>query len=144
MTHVDTIELFDGMAKEMNTHPERFTPLGELELDLVCVMRSPRETERVRLVFDGLRCRVLASVEGDERDADCWLDGDVAAWRDMFDDIRAHGAATGGYTLNSLTLLGERIRLGGADPMGVDKFSRFNQSLQEFFDGAARLHLAAV
>jgi hypothetical protein len=28
--------------------------------------------------------------------------------------------------------------------MGTDKFSRFNQSLQEFFDGAARLQLAAV
>jgi hypothetical protein len=53
-------------------------------------------------------------------------------------DIRRNGRATGRQTLNSLTMVGDAIQLRGVDVMGVDKFSRFNQSLQEFFDGAAR------
>jgi hypothetical protein len=138
------LRLFDAMAEEMNAHPERFSPLGEVELDMVCLMRGDAHDVRVRLVFEGLGCKVLGASEGDERKAECWLDGDLRTWRAMFDDIRTHGAATGQHTLNSLTLLGEPVRLAGADPMGVDKFSRFNQSLQEFFDGAARVQLAAV
>ena len=60
----------------------------------------------------------------------------------MFDNVRANGGATGSQTLNSLTLLGDRIALHGDDPMGVDRFHRFNQSVQEFFDGAAALDAA--
>ena len=74
---------------------------------------------------------------GDEALADCWLEGPFDAWQAMVDDIVEHGRATGRHTLNSLTLVGESIRLRGSDVMGIDKFSRFNQSLQEYFDGAA-------
>jgi hypothetical protein len=62
----------------------------------------------------------------------------------MVADILGNGRATGRYTINSLTLMGDEIRLRGADVMGVDKFSRFNQSLQEFFDGAANLSAQRV
>ena len=63
----------------------------------------------------------------------------------MFDDIVANGTASGRQTINSLALLGTGstdIRLRGDDPMGVDKFSRFNQTLQEYLDGASRLAVA--
>ena len=48
------------------------------------------------------------------------------------------------YTINSLALMGDRIRCEGDDPMGLDKFSRFNQTLQEFFDGARHLAVGAA
>lgn len=136
---VDGIEFFDALASEMNAHPERYDVLGDVDIDLGIVMRDPGGDRRVRLRFEGIECTGVGPFdESDERAVDCWLDGDAAAWRDMFDDVRAHGRASGRMTINSLTLLGERIRLRGDDPMGVDKFSRFNQTLQEFFDGAAR------
>ena len=75
--------------------------------------------------------------EGDEQTADCWLDGDLAAWQAMFDDIVANGRATGRQTINSLTLVGEAIAVKGADPLGVDVFFRCNQTVQAFLDGAA-------
>ena len=59
------------------------------------------------------------------------------------DDIVANGGASGRQTINSLTLLGTDIRLRGDDPMGTDKFSRFNQTLQEYLDGAARIAVTA-
>jgi hypothetical protein len=141
MTHADTLDLFDALATEMNGSPERFEPLGDVYLDLVCIMRSDGNgSDRVRLTFEGIRCTgVGAAKAGDEQAADCWLEGPIDAWLEMFADIRANGHATGLHTLNSLALLGDRIGLRGRDPMGVDKFHRFNQTLQEFFDGAARV-----
>ena len=68
---------------------------------------------------------------------------DAKAGAKMFDDIAAHGHATGGWTLNTLTLFGDRIALDAADPMGEDRFHRFNQTLQEFVDAASRLRAAA-
>ena len=61
----------------------------------------------------------------------------------MFDDIVRNGSASGRLTINSLALLATEIRLRGDDPMGVDKFSRFNQTLQEYLDGASRSAVAA-
>jgi hypothetical protein len=43
-------------------------------------------------------------------------------------------------TLNSLTLIGDELWLESADQLREDKFYRFNQSLQELFNLAARLH----
>jgi hypothetical protein len=78
--------------------------------------------------------------------ADYYLDGPLAKWQAMFDDIVANGAASGRQTINSLALLAtsaDDVRLRGDDPMGTDKFSRFNQTLQEYLDGAARVAVTA-
>jgi len=137
---IDHVAFFSALAKEMNGHPERFEPLGDIDLDLALIIRLPVDAFRVRLLFQGIRCENVTQVgEGDEETADCWLEGDLDAWQAMVDNIRAEGQATGEHTLNSLTLVGERIAIKGADPMGIDRFFRFNQTLQTFFDGAAEL-----
>lgn len=135
---IDQIEWFDRLAREMNDHPERYEPLGDISLRLAIVMhRSDGSDLRALLVFDGIGCeKVVELPEGAERDADCWLEGDVAAWQAMFDDIVTHGRATGRNTINSLTLVGDRIAVHGVDPLGVDRFFRYNQTVQAFLDGA--------
>jgi hypothetical protein len=137
--NIDTLEFFSALATEMNAHPERYQPLGEADMDVLIVMRDARRPPfAVRLAFEGIRCE---HVVGAEADSPCEyrLDGPLTAWQAMFDDIAAQGRATGLQTINSLALLGDDIALGGTDPMGLDKFSRFNQTLQEFFDGASDL-----
>ena len=136
---IETIEFFNALAAEMNTDPERFRPLGEADMDAVIVMRDPRRAAfAVRLTFEGIRCEHVVETEAD---APCEfrLTGPLGAWQAMFADIVANGRATGLQTINSLALLGDEIVLGGSDPMGLDKFSRFNQTLQEFFDGASKV-----
>ena len=136
---IDTLEFFSALAIEMNDHPERYQPLGEADMDAVIVMRdAPRPPFAVRLAFEGIRCEHVVEAEADSP-CEYRLDGPLAAWQAMFDDIVTHGRATGLQTINSLALLGNDIALGGSDPMGLDKFSRFNQTLQEFFDGASTL-----
>ena len=141
LTPVDDISFFDPLATEMNNHPERYEVLGDLDLVLgVVITRPDGEAFRARLTFEGIRCTDVSEMgAGDELTTDCWLEGTIDAWTDMVANIRHNGRATGRQTLNSLTLVGDAIRLRGVDVMGVDKFSRFNQSLQEFFDGTARL-----
>lgn len=77
---------------------------------------------------------------GAEAAADCWLEGDVEHWQANIVD---HGHAVDEWTLNTLTLFGDRISLHATDPMGEDRFHRFNQTLQEFIDAAARLDAPA-
>jgi len=140
LASVDHVSFYAALAAEMNAHPERYEPLGDVDIDLAVVVRLPADAFRVRLLFQGIRCENVTQIgDGDEQTADCWLDADVEAWQAMVDDIRAHGRATGEHTLNSLTLVGQRVAIRGEDPMGVDRFFRFNQTLQTFFDGAAVL-----
>jgi hypothetical protein len=142
---VDSVGLFDDLATAMAGEPERYERLGDVDLELALVMRRPAgEAFRVRLSFHGITCDgVVAIDEGAESQCDCWLDGTVEEWQAMFDNIAANGHAVEGWTLNTLTLFGDRIALHSSDPMGEDRFHRFNQTLQEFVDASARLAVDA-
>ena len=137
---IDAVAFFEALAAEMNAHPERFTVLGEADMVAGLVMTRPDGTVfAVGLSFEGLACESVRPLPLDELGlVDFHLDGPLAAWQAMFDDIAANGVAVGRQTINSLALLADSIVLRGADPMGVDKFSRFNQTLQEYLDGASR------
>jgi hypothetical protein len=140
IARVDTVAFFDALAAEINTHPERFELLGPADMVVEVVMTRPESDFRVRCAFEGLGCSAVAEIEGEGAPhSDFRLAGPLTAWKAMFEDIAANGRATGLYTINSLALLGDRIACVGDDPMGLDKFSRFNQSLQEFLDGAYRV-----
>lgn len=139
---IDSAGFFNSLAIEMNAHPERYQILGDADMAATLVMRRPEGDFRVRVDFEELRCAGVTEVDAGEP-CDFRLEGDLADWQAMFDDIVANGRATGLQTINSLALLGDRIVCAGDDPMGLDKFSRFNQTLQEFFDGAARIAVPA-
>ncbi len=130
---IDSRPFFEDLAAQMNADPDRYRRLGEAYLSVGIVMAG----FRVRLDFDGLRCDVADT--DDVELCDFRLEGPTDAWQEMFDDIATHGRAEGLHTVNSLVLMGDRIVLRGRDPMGLDKFSRFNQTLQELLDGRARL-----
>lgn len=137
---VDEVAFFDALAAEMNAHPETYEILGDIDLDVVLVMERDPEPFRVRLRFDGITCDGVASAEaGDEAQAHCAIVAPLPVWEAMFADIRANGRATGRQTLNALTMWGEEMWIEGTDPMGTDRVSRFNQTLQQFLDGAAGL-----
>lgn len=136
---IDSLEFFDRLAGVMNADTSRYELLGDIELDLAVVMHRPdSDAFRVLLGFHGIECETVAAIDaGAEVAAECWIEGDVGDWQDMFDDIVGHGHATGPWTLNTLTIMGDKIQLKAADPMGWDKFHRFNQTLQDFVDAAA-------
>jgi hypothetical protein len=135
---IDTVQFFDALATEMNAHPEVYEVLGDLDMDLAIVMTDEHGDFRVRLTFDGITCAGVDEIgDGDEYTTSCYLQGPLAEWKAMFADIVEHGHATGWWTINSLTLVGDKIAVHGDDPLGVDLFFRFNQTVQNFLDGAS-------
>ena len=142
---IDSLAFFDDLAAAMAADPERYERLGDIDLELAIVMRRPHGDHfRVRLSFSGVTCDGVAEIEaGDEAKADCWLEGDLEAWQAMFASIAVNGRARESWTLNTLTLFGDRIALHAADPMGEDRFHRFNQTLQDFVDAFAQLVASA-
>lgn len=142
---IDNVAFFGRLADRMNAHPERFSALGEADMVVAVVIVRPGRPLRVRLTFAGVNCTEVAETDAaGAAAADYRLEGTLRSWTEMFDDIERHGHATGLFTINSLVLMGDRITCRGDDPMGLDKFSRFNQTLQEFLDGAAQASASAA
>ncbi len=132
--------LYRSLAAVMNASPDRYRVLGDADMVAVFTIVGASATTNVQLVFEALACADVAVVgDAEAATADFRLVGPESAWVSMFADIVANGHAEGEWTINSLALRGDRIRCEGDDPMGLDKFSRFNQTLQEFLDGTSRL-----
>ena len=152
---VADLTFYQRLAHLMNSHPEWYRVLGDADkVAVFTVTGSGPATDQAgaddhaatagvanfQLVFEAMACEAVDQVSNAEAAlADFRLVGPATAWSAMFDDIVANGQASGEWTINSLALRGDRIRCLGDDPMGVDKFSRFNQTLQQFLDGAGRL-----
>lgn len=138
---MDSVEVFRGLAAQMEAHQAEFEALGLCDLDLeVAIGRPSTDALRVLLRFRDYACADVVALGPEEQaHVDCRLEGDQAVWEDIRDDIVANGHSTGRLTISSLVLLGERLHLGGVDPMGVDRFFRYAETVQRFFDGLGAL-----
>ncbi len=70
---------------------------------------------------------------------DFWLEQEPQAWKEMLENIRAHGKADITHTLNTIDLNRPEGLAKARDGYKVDLFYRYNQSLQDFFDSSARI-----
>ena len=94
------------------------------------------------LAFEVFDCREVTEVSGFDLTAiDFVLKGDLSAWVEMLENIRQHNGAGVTHSLNTLTHFGERLTVLYDDPDNRDKFFRFQESLQEFFDLASKLEI---
>ena len=92
------------------------------------------------LTFDVFDIREVREITaGELNKLDFYLDIDSAGWRNMLQDIRENGHAGRDNTLNTLDLKLPDGLHHNADDDGyrADKFFRFNESLQRFFDLSA-------
>lgn len=145
MATFPSLPWFQQLADRMAAQPEKYRRLGPVDLTLVPRITFPDgRTEQYALAFEGYRCRqvsqpsVPAAATGEHA---VLIEGDYAAWKEMVANIRGHGRADLQHTLNSLTLPDWPLRLvpldDGQGQLDVDRFYRYNESLQEFFNEAA-------
>ncbi len=95
-----------------------------------------------RLTFDVFDIQDIREITSDElRDLDFYLEMEPERWQAMLHNIREHGHAEGAFTLNSLDLtMPDGLHQNSmGDGYRADKFFRFNESLQRFFDVSAQL-----
>lgn len=99
--------------------------------------------ERVfRMTFDVFDISDIREIDADElRDLDFYLDMEPQRWEAMLRSISDNGRAERDFTLNSLDLrLPDGLHQNAmGDGYRADKFFRFNENLQRFFDLAAQV-----
>ena len=136
---------FRGLADRMAVAPEKYRQLGALDLTLVPRIVFPDgRAELFSLAFEGNRCRAVEHLADASKIAGrhpVILEGEYGAWKEMVENIRQHGGADLQHTLNYLTLPDWPLRLvpvdDGEGQLDVDRFYRYIETLQEFFDEAA-------
>ncbi len=135
---MDSVETFRALAAVMAVRQAEFAALGFCDLDLEVVVESD-PAFAVLLRFRDYGCEVVEVAADELPAADCRLEGGAEVWEEIRDDVVAHGGATGRRTLSSLVLVGGRLRLRSDDTMGADRFFRYAETMQRFFDGLAAL-----
>lgn len=137
---------FLALGRLMDTRGELFRRIGYVETRFVVRVLPDEDSDgsqrNVALTFEGYAltgARESGQVEIEAFDPDFVVCARGAIWRRMLDEIAQDGRPELRHTLNSLVLMGEEMWLESSDQLREDRFYRFNQSLQEFFNLAREL-----
>lgn len=135
MPSFPSTEWFQALADRANGDPE-FRKFGTIDTEMGVEVGDALW----KVVFEAFEVTEVAPTTAEAAaDLDFVLSMPAAGWREMLENIREHGAADLDHTLNTLDLNNPENFARGVDYHRRDKFYRFNQTLQDFFDGAAAL-----
>src|SRR5262249_43127020 len=130
---------------------EWFSEVAQLAMQDDVYRRFGRVDATVGLQVDGRVFRMtldvfdigdIREIDTDAlRDLDFYLDMELSRWQAMLSNIESSGRAEREFTLNSLDLiLPDGLHRNAADDgYRADKFFRFNENLQRYFDLSARV-----
>jgi hypothetical protein len=122
---------FRALAEAASTDESRYRRFGYLEIKLGVNVGE----KGYRMIFEDFGCSEVEEWDG-SAPVDCTVSASPADWRELIAHIQARGSADPQHTLNSLVLAGDRFALSGDEQLGVDRFYRFNASLQAFIEEA--------
>ncbi len=132
-----SVEWFQALQQLVNADPE-FRRLGTIDAGMGVKVGS-----RVFvIIFEAFECiEVREGSEADLDDLDFYLELSEADWRELVENTKANDGADRRHTLNTLDLTKENGLSQNAtgDQLRGDIFFRVNESLQLFFDSAAKL-----
>jgi hypothetical protein len=138
-------EWFEALAGCMGSDQPRFKELGTTDCCLVAKIEGGGgRSDLYEVVFEGFGVKSVRRIERLEEapSSHFVIEGSLGAWREMIENIRANGRADRSHTLNYLTLPDVPMRVKGPNQLEVDAFYRYNETLQRFFDAAARFPIA--
>ena len=138
-----SVEFFRALQALMHSERERFRRLGYFDTTFgVRVLGAAPDPKEFVLSFDVFDCTAVRTVADlTQETVDFVLEGDLGTWVEMLRNIVQHGAADVTHSINTLTHTGERMRVLYDDPDGHDKLYRFAESIQQFFDLAAKVDI---
>ena len=132
-----SVEWFQALQQLVNVDPE-FRRLGSID----AAMGVKVGARVFVVVFEAFECtEVRDGSEADLNDLDFYLELSEADWRELVENTKANGGADRRHTLNTLDLTANDGLAQNAtgDQLRGDIFFRVNESLQYFFDQAAKL-----
>ena len=130
-----SVEWFNAIKDMVNQDPA-FRQLGTVD----AVVGVKVGSKIYELTFEAFECtNVREAGENDLRDMDFWLEQPYDSWIEMIQNIKAHGHSDLSHTLNTIDLSMPEGLARSHDGYRRDAFYRFNQSIQDFFNAAAKL-----
>lgn len=145
MVKFPSLEFFQALRDGLNANTERLRRLGTADVTLVVKVDYADQAQCYEIVLGGYHClsvRTLASIDAAGEGA-VTVEGPYEVWREMIDSIQRSGQADLDHTLNTLTLMDTPLHVSALNQLDTDLFYRYQQTLQEFFDGAASLTAGA-
>ncbi len=131
---------FEQLTAAARENRDELESLGVCNIRLALKIEGTPDGDKVYgLRFEDYDVVCDGEVDLSEWNADCVLLGPALVWDEMIENIREHDGADLAHTLNALSLAEEPMRVVADDPLGRDRFFRFNQTLQEVFDRAGRV-----
>jgi len=141
MLRFPSVLWFEELRTIANSNPDRLRRLGTVDLVLAAKVDFPDRSKLFEITFSGYRCtgvREIPALSAAAPDA-VVLEGPYQAWREMIENIQAHGGADLTHTLNTLTIYDTPLRVTAKNQLDTDLFYRYQENLQEFFDNAAKI-----
>ena len=134
-------EWFEALARRMAEEQTAFRELGSVDCTMVIKVDTSGGSELYEIVFENLSVRSIRRLDRleDAEPEHFVLEASFETWREMIENIQAHGGPDLEHTLNYLTFPDDPMCVAGPDQLEIDAFYRYNQSLQRFFNGAADL-----
>ncbi len=131
---------FARLAAFMTADESSFRRLGPIDCTMVVKVDTADEAALFEVTFEAFEVKSIRRLERIEEAAPehFVIEATFDTWREMIENIHAHGAADLAHTLIYLTFPDDPMVVGGPDQLQIDTFYRYNQSLQRFFNGAAR------
>ena len=129
-----SLEFFEALRKRTVADAAVFEKLGYCDTSFGVRI----DDELYAIHFEVYECTRVER-GGDPARLDFVLAAPRAVWCEMVESIVRSGGADAGHTLNTLSHLGDVIRVESEDAEGHDRFYRYMASLQEFFDPARHL-----
>ena len=129
-----SLDFFKALQQRTLDDKARFEKLGYC--DTTFGVRIGGELYAIAFeVYECTSVRAAADASG----LDFVLEATPELWREMVRAILANKGADAAHTLNTLSHVGDRMKLVSENAEGEDKYYRFMASLQEFFDQAHHL-----
>ncbi|MBJ19197.1 MAG: hypothetical protein GY910_25430 [bacterium] len=137
-----SLDFFEELARRMESNAAEFEKLGFC--DTVMGIKVDGDSSHLySLTFDVFDCSEVRELSrADDAELDFLLEAPLPLWKEMFESIQKNGRPDPAYTLNSLSHVGDRMRVVYDDPEGHDKFYRFMATIQAFVDQASDLEIA--
>lgn len=137
---------FQALQEQAAADPDRFKKLGFVDAAVGIKVQpdSGGAFDGFVLEFAGYGCKKVTTSAQPAEAADFVIEGKYSVWKEMIENIRSNGEADLQHTLNVLTMPGVPLKLEAADQLKADLFFRYNQSFQEFFNGAAEVETEFV
>jgi len=135
-------DFFLALRDQMANEQARFRRLGFIDTTFGISVAQDGASRNFVLPFEVFELKDVHEVaQLDLAQLDFAIEGDLAVWREMIENIQRHGEADTAHDLNTLAHFGEALKINYADPEGHDKLYRFMESIQEFLDLSSRIEV---